>query len=170
MSFLVGVFTSTPVTGLAPGVLLAVVAVAELVFLKIHLIYFYIYIYYLLFEFCAGAIFLGSEPAAQFTRGEWSRAVALVSQEPVLFAGGPCLLKANLSCHISNGIYSGPDPCVPCAGTIEDNIAYGRYGRCSREEVKEAARAANAHDFISGAGRTVLILNGSSLPMQPANS
>ena len=35
-----------------------------------------------------------------------------------------------------------------CAGSIEDNIAYGRYGRCGREEVETAARAANAHDFI----------------------
>lgn len=31
------------------------------------------------------------------------------------------------------------------AGTIEDNIAYGRYGRCSRDEVEQAARDANAH-------------------------
>lgn len=59
------------------------------------------------------------------------------------------VLSAALS-HTSNVLYSNPDPCVPCAGTIEDNIAYGRYGRCSREEVEEAARAANAHDFISG--------------------
>lgn len=67
-----------------------------------------------------GGIYLGSTPAQQFTRGEWAKAVALVSQEPVLFAG-----------------------------TIEDNIAYGRYGRCSRDEVEQAARAANAHEFIS---------------------
>ena len=73
------------------------------------------------------------------------------------------MLKAILSCHMSNGLHSNPDPCVPCAGTIEDNIAYGRYGRCSREEVEEAARAANAHDFISGAGRTVLMLTACSL-------
>eukprot|EP00208_Stichococcus_sp_RCC1054_P006203 CAMPEP_0206138586 /NCGR_PEP_ID=MMETSP1473-20131121/3425_1 /ASSEMBLY_ACC=CAM_ASM_001109 /TAXON_ID=1461547 /ORGANISM="Stichococcus sp, Strain RCC1054" /LENGTH=706 /DNA_ID=CAMNT_0053532061 /DNA_START=385 /DNA_END=2508 /DNA_ORIENTATION=+ len=66
-----------------------------------------------------GAIFLGEEPATKFTRGEWAKCVALVSQEPVLFAG-----------------------------TIEDNIAYGRYGRCSRDEVEQAARDANAHDFI----------------------
>lgn len=36
----------------------------------------------------AGGIYLGSTPAQQFTRGEWAKAVALVSQEPVLFAGG----------------------------------------------------------------------------------
>jgi subfamily B ATP-binding cassette protein MsbA len=34
------------------------------------------------------------------------------------------------------------------SGTIEDNIKYGRPG-ATREEVIEAARSANAHDFIS---------------------
>ena len=37
----------------------------------------------------AGGIWLGGQPASAFTRGEWARAVALVSQEPVLFAGAP---------------------------------------------------------------------------------
>ena len=60
-----------------------------------------------------------------------------------------------------------PSNCICLyAGTIEDNIAYGRYGRCSREEVEEAARAANAHDFISGASRTTLMLK----LMHPVNS
>lgn len=66
-----------------------------------------------------GRIFLGDRDIADFTRGEWAKCVALVSQEPVLFPG-----------------------------SIEDNIAYGRYGRCSREEVESAAKSANAHDFI----------------------
>ena len=35
----------------------------------------------------SGAIWLGGKPAASFTRGEWAKAVALVSQEPVLFSG-----------------------------------------------------------------------------------
>jgi ATP-binding cassette subfamily B protein len=35
------------------------------------------------------------------------------------------------------------------SGTIEDNIRYGKLG-ASEEEVREAARAANAHDFIGG--------------------
>ena len=34
------------------------------------------------------------------------------------------------------------------AGTIADNIAYGRYGRCTHDDVEAAAKAANAHDFI----------------------
>jgi ABC-type multidrug transport system fused ATPase/permease subunit len=43
----------------------------------------------------------------------------MVSQEPVLFSG-----------------------------SIADNIAYGRFGRCSRAEIRAAAEAANAHEFI----------------------
>jgi ABC-type multidrug transport system fused ATPase/permease subunit len=35
------------------------------------------------------------------------------------------------------------------SGTIEDNIRYGKLD-ASEEEVREAAKAANAHDFISG--------------------
>ena len=45
--------------------------------------------------------------------------IGLVSQEPTLFSG-----------------------------TIADNIAYGKPG-CTREEVQEAAKSANAHDFIT---------------------
>ena len=37
----------------------------------------------------AGTILLGGQRVEAFTRGEWARAVALVSQEPVLFAGAP---------------------------------------------------------------------------------
>lgn len=43
----------------------------------------------------------------------------MVSQEPVLFSG-----------------------------SIADNIAYGKYGRCGMEEIQAAAEAANAHEFI----------------------
>ena len=32
-------------------------------------------------------ISLGGRPATEFTRGQWAKAVALVSQEPVLFSG-----------------------------------------------------------------------------------
>ena len=34
------------------------------------------------------------------------------------------------------------------AGSVADNISYGRYGRCTLAEVQAAAQAANAHDFI----------------------
>ena len=37
---------------------------------------------------------------------------------------------------------------LACAGTIADNIGYGRYGTCSRAEIEAAARAANAAEFI----------------------
>lgn len=67
----------------------------------------------------SGGIYLDGKPAADFSRGEWANAVAMVSQEPVLFAG-----------------------------TIADNISYGRFGKCSQEEIEDAATAANAHDFI----------------------
>lgn len=43
-----------------------------------------------------GSIYLGSQPVHDFPRGQWSKAVALVSQDPFLFSG-----------------------------TIADNIAYG---------------------------------------------
>ena len=40
----------------------------------------------------SGGIFLNGKQAVEFTRGEWAKAVALVSQEPVLFSGaGGCL-------------------------------------------------------------------------------
>lgn len=35
------------------------------------------------------------------------------------------------------------------SGSITDNIAYGLYGHCSQQQIEKAARAANAHDFIS---------------------
>lgn len=39
------------------------------------------------------------------------------------------------------------DP-VLFSGTIRDNIAYG-LADCSLDDIQEAARKANAHDFIS---------------------
>ncbi|GFR53209.1 hypothetical protein Agub_g15916 [Astrephomene gubernaculifera] len=68
----------------------------------------------------SGAILLDGRPIGSFSRGEWARAVALVSQDPVLFSG-----------------------------TIADNIAYGKFGTASLAEIQAAAVAANAHDFIS---------------------
>ena len=34
------------------------------------------------------------------------------------------------------------------AGTIAENIGYGRYGGCSQADIEAAARAANAAEFI----------------------
>lgn len=67
----------------------------------------------------SGGIYLNGHSASEFSRGEWAKAVAMVSQEPVLFSG-----------------------------TIADNIAYGKCGHCSRGEIIKAAEAANAHEFI----------------------
>ncbi|BDA40377.1 mitochondrial potassium channel ATP-binding subunit [Coccomyxa sp. Obi] len=68
----------------------------------------------------SGDVLLAGQSAQSFSRGEWAKAVALVSQEPVLFSG-----------------------------TIADNIAYASYGNCSRAEVVAAAEAANAAEFIA---------------------
>ena len=51
-----------------------------------------------------GGIYLDGCPASAFSLGEWSRAVAMVGQEPVLFSG-----------------------------TIGDNIAYGKWGKATQE-------------------------------------
>ena len=45
----------------------------------------------------SGSVRLAGRPAKDFTRGEWARAVALVSQEPVLFEGGLPSLQAGTS-------------------------------------------------------------------------
>ncbi|KXZ54890.1 hypothetical protein GPECTOR_4g962 [Gonium pectorale] len=67
-----------------------------------------------------GVILLDGRPIDSFSRGEWARAVSLVSQDPVLFSG-----------------------------TIADNIAYGKFGMASMDEIVTAAQAANAHEFIT---------------------
>jgi ATP-binding cassette subfamily B (MDR/TAP) protein 9 len=69
----------------------------------------------------AGQVLLDDVPIAQLEAGWFHRQVALVGQEPVLFAR-----------------------------SIEDNICYGLDGECrpSSEEVHAAALLANAHDFV----------------------
>lgn len=66
-----------------------------------------------------GHILLDGQPLQDYQHKYLHRKVAMVGQEPVLFSG-----------------------------TVRDNIAYGLQG-CSMERVKEAARKANAHAFIS---------------------
>eukprot|EP00798_Chlamydomonas_sp_ICE-L_P020428 gene20428-27216_t len=66
-----------------------------------------------------GSIWMNGKPTNTFTQGEWARAVAMVGQEPVLFSG-----------------------------TIGDNISYGKFGVATEEEIKRAAVAANADEFI----------------------
>ncbi|WP_319496581.1 ABC transporter transmembrane domain-containing protein [uncultured Cohaesibacter sp.] len=66
-----------------------------------------------------GQILLGGQPVDQLALAELRKAIALVPQEPVIFAM-----------------------------SIADNIAMGRTG-ASRDDVVEAAKAAHAHDFIA---------------------
>ncbi|CAI5524796.1 unnamed protein product [Closterium sp. Naga37s-1] len=72
------------------------------------------------YEPVAGTISLAGEDIASFDRTQWTRAVSLVSQEPVLFAM-----------------------------SVRDNIAYGLPDADVAEaDVIRAAKAANAHEFI----------------------
>ena len=68
----------------------------------------------------AGRVLFEGVDVRELKLAELRRALAVVAQEPVLFAG-----------------------------TIRDNIAYGRDG-VTTEEIEQAARDANAHDFVTG--------------------
>jgi len=67
----------------------------------------------------SGAISVDSVPLTEVDASHLRRKIAVVQQEPFLFSG-----------------------------TIEENIRYGKFD-ATQEEVEEAARMANAHDFIS---------------------
>ncbi|KAM7373592.1 hypothetical protein PAMP_008433 [Pampus punctatissimus] len=66
-----------------------------------------------------GEILLDNEPLKSYEHRFLHKKIAVVSQEPVLFSG-----------------------------SIRHNIAYG-LDDCSLDEIQEAARKANAHDFIN---------------------
>ncbi|CAM6103486.1 unnamed protein product [Calypogeia fissa] len=73
------------------------------------------------YEPTEGRITLAGEDVRKFDKSEWARMVSIVNQEPVLFAM-----------------------------SIGENIAYGAPDReVEQSEIIEAAKAANAHDFIS---------------------
>ncbi|KAL7880489.1 hypothetical protein SRHO_G00027430 [Serrasalmus rhombeus] len=65
-----------------------------------------------------GQILLDGQPLQNYEHKYLHSRIAVVGQEPVLFSG-----------------------------TVKDNIAYG-LSNCSLESIQEAARKANAHDFI----------------------
>lgn len=67
----------------------------------------------------SGGIYLNGLLLDKFNKREWVDAVALVSQDPVLFRG-----------------------------SIYENICYGKNEGCDLTGVETAAKAANAHDFI----------------------
>lgn len=71
------------------------------------------------YEVEQGQVLLNGIPAQQFERKEWNSAIALVSQESVLFRG-----------------------------TVFENICYGRPSGATMHDVVEVATSANAHDFI----------------------
>jgi ATP-binding cassette subfamily B (MDR/TAP) protein 8 len=66
----------------------------------------------------SGKVMLGNVKVSSFARKEWVKALTAVTQEPVLFNG-----------------------------SIYDNISYG-VPHATLEEVENAAKAANAHEFV----------------------
>lgn len=68
----------------------------------------------------SGKVYFDDQPANQYDLHELRQELAIVPQEVFLFGG-----------------------------TILENISYGKPGS-SKEEIKEAAQQANAHDFIKG--------------------
>ncbi|MFT3694757.1 MAG: ABC transporter transmembrane domain-containing protein [Kofleriaceae bacterium] len=75
---------------------------------------------YRFYDVSGGRVLLEGVDVRDLALGELRGALAMVAQEPVLFSG-----------------------------SIEDNIAYGRPG-ATADEIQQAARDANAHDFIVG--------------------
>jgi ATP-binding cassette, subfamily B, bacterial MsbA len=75
---------------------------------------------YRFYDVDAGRVMLDGVDVRDLSLAELRGALAIVAQEPVLFSG-----------------------------SIKDNIAYGRAG-ASDAEIEQAARDANAHDFVSG--------------------
>lgn len=75
---------------------------------------------YRFYDVDAGRVLFEGTDVRELRLEELRRSLAMVAQEPVLFSG-----------------------------SIRDNIAYGRTG-ASPDEIEQAARDANAHDFIRG--------------------
>ena len=75
---------------------------------------------YRFYDVDAGRVLVEGVDVRALPLAQLRRALAMVAQEPVLFAG-----------------------------TIRDNIAYGAAGELSQAEIEAAARDAHAHDFIT---------------------
>ncbi|MBA3541738.1 MAG: ATP-binding cassette domain-containing protein [Deltaproteobacteria bacterium] len=76
---------------------------------------------YRFYDVDAGRVLLEGVDVRTLKLSELRGALAIVAQEPVLFSG-----------------------------TLRDNIAYGAAGPVTDAEIEQAARDANAHDFITG--------------------
>ncbi len=74
---------------------------------------------YRFYDVDAGRVLIEGVDVRELKLEDLRRALAMVAQEPVLWAG-----------------------------TIADNIAYGKHG-ATQDDIEQAARDANAHDFIS---------------------
>jgi ABC-type multidrug transport system fused ATPase/permease subunit len=88
-------------------------------------------------EGCSGRILLDKEDISNFNPTELRSIIGAVSQEPPLFAA-----------------------------SIGDNIGYGCHEEATKEEIIEAAKTANAHDFIMSfpeGYRTVVSERGQTL-------
>ena len=155
-----------------------------------------------------GSILLNGVDAGSFTRGEWARAIAMVSQvrrgllgslaqraaggsarparrgprpapaeRRTAAAAAPAVTAVEAEAQRARARGASPAPAPPSlracrllhpppppppkpratrpqepvlfSGTIADNIAYGRFGKCGAEEIRAAAEAANAHEFIT---------------------
>ncbi len=68
-----------------------------------------------------GEILLGDHKASEYERKSWRQDIAYIPQDTHLFSG-----------------------------TIRDNIAYGMQGKVSEAKILEAAKKADAYDFIMG--------------------
>jgi ABC-type multidrug transport system fused ATPase/permease subunit len=85
------------------------------------------------YEAQAGGVWLGGQPAAAFTRGEWARAVALVSQEPVLFAGARAPPGPAGRCSSTPGFLAsqGSGRLARCSGHARTTVCRQPRGACT---------------------------------------
>ena len=111
------------------------------------------------YEPSGGDVLLGGSSVKGFTRGEWAKAVALVSQEPVLFSGAEtaaplptalCLLAARpMPTAASDHTLLKQRPRVSMPGS-PISLAWGRVGSmCHKQEAALLMRACTCAGTIA---------------------